>query len=128
MFSITDSGADAKLLELYKTTLRATRSSNTNATYLDSVLKDKDGATVNAGLKVSSFSQGLTLRNGTYFAFKLNGNCTTNETYIYSPATPNNRSAKNSCGLIFFDVNGQDFPNLVGIDQYIIAIGRNGIK
>ena len=33
-----------------------------------------------------------------------------------------------SCGLIFYDVNGDKMPNRLGIDQYIISIGANGIR
>jgi len=29
---------------------------------------------------------------------------------------------------VFYDVNGEQTPNVLGIDQYIISIGKLGIK
>ena len=134
-FSITDENADSKFLALIKNSIGSMRTTEFSASYLDSTLTDSSGTSpttkveeVDTKWKVSDFPNKLMLKNGAYFAFKLNKNCTTNEEYIYIPATPSMRSAQNSCGLIFFDVNYQDTPNILGVDQYIIPIGKLGIK
>ena len=127
-FSINDSGADAKLAPLYKKALYESRKNTIPATYTALSLKNEEGSAVGSSLKVSSFTQGFKTKNGTYIAFMLYDNCTTNETYIYDPSAPELRTAKKSCGLIFFDVNAEESPNIIGIDQYIVPIGKLGIK
>ena len=131
VFSIVDEGADEKLIDLYKKNLIGIRNKTVSADYLGSEIKNStDTIEVSSGvkLKISDFPKYFVIRNGTFFAIKLNQNCTTNETYIYNPSFRESNTAKNSCGLIFFDVNSQDSPNVLGIDQYIISIGKNGIK
>ena len=125
-FSITASGADANLAELYKKVL-GTKSYSAPSTYTGADLVNEAGSKVGS-YKVSSFAQGFQIKNGTYFAIKLNGNCTTSESYIYDPSARDIRTASNSCGLIFFDVSAHDGPNIVGVDQYIVSIGKMGIK
>ena len=126
-FAITASNAAENLSPLYKKIL--INSSNTvPSTYTDSYLVNESGAKINSNMKVSGFTQGFVAKNGTYIAFKLNGNCTTSISYIYDPSVPENRNAANTCGLIFFDVNADAKPNILGVDQYIIAFGKDGIK
>ena len=124
-YSIVDSGAAAKLIETYRKNLVGKRMANTDATYLASTLVNESGAT---SLKVSDFANYFTLKNDAFFAIKLNGNCTTSETLIYDPFTPSKRTRSNSCGLILYDINGKNTPNILGVDQYILSIGRLGIK
>ena len=125
VYSIASSGAGAKLIQSYKKHLVGKRTANTDATYLASTLYNTSGAT---SLKVSDFSNYFTLKNDAFFGIKLNGNCTTSETLIYDPFLPDKRNKENSCGLIFYDVNGKNTPNILGIDQYILSIGKKGIK
>ena len=130
-FSIVDDKADEKLIALYKKSLIALRKTDIPSSYLSSELSSAGGAIAideSKNLKISDFSKYFVIRNGTFFALKLNGNCATVETYIYDPMTPNKNSVENSCGLIFFDVNIEEAPNLLGVDQYIISIGKRGIK
>lgn len=126
-FQITASGADAKLMALYKKNLGQLRNKTLDTSYKTNVLKNSSNTTVQ-GVSVSSFPQGFTAKNGAYIAIKLNGNCTTSETYIYNPSALQTRSTTKSCGLIFFDVNQMQPPNLLGIDQYIVSIGKFGVK
>ena len=135
-FSINDDGADAKLIQLYKKTLMVSRNSNVPASYTTSELQSGHGSKivtetvdeVDINLKVSDFTQGTVVKNGAYMALKLHSNCTTDETYIFDPSVPEKRGTTKSCGLIFFDVNAQEPPNILGIDQYIVAIGKSGIR
>ena len=124
-YSITSSGADAKLIASYKKHLVGRRQANADSAYLASTLTSESGAT---SLKVSDFANYFTLKNDAFFAIKLNGNCTTSETLIYDPFTPSKRTRSNSCGLILYDINGKNTPNILGVDQYILSIGRLGIK
>ncbi len=126
-FSITDSGADENLSALYKKYLLAKRKQTIPDDYKSLVIT-KTNITSGNDVKISDFTQEFITKSGTYVAFKLNGNCTTNETYMYDPTVPEKRTAARSCGLIFFDVNYRDKPNILGIDQYIISIGKMGLK
>ena len=127
-FSITADGADTKLNTLYKKYLVGMRKTSLSNTYKTTVLDDKAKTLSSKGIKVSTFPYGFTLKNGAYFALKLNKNCTTSETYIVHPVYTDKRTETNSCGLIFYDVNGEKKPNVLGIDQYIVSIGKIGLK
>ena len=128
-FSINDSKADEKLAPLFKKTL-GTRNYTASSAYKGVVIKNESGANVIQGtqLKISAFTQGFKTKNGAYFALKLNDSCSVNESGIYDPSRPDSHEISNSCGLIFYDVNGEDGPNAAGIDIYIISIGKNGIN
>lgn len=125
-FSITESDATTKLGALYKRYLVGMRNLSIPATYTSSSLIDEAGSS--SGYTVGSFSQGFKMKNGAYVALKLNGNCTTSETKIYNPVVPDSHTASGSCGLIYFDINAQDEPNTLGVDQHILSIGKYGIK
>ncbi len=126
-FLITEDGADEKLMNLFKKYLKGLRNVSYDPEYLDRVLIDETNISI-TGVKPSSFNYGFSMSNGAYVAIKLNKNCTTTETYIYSPVQLTNRSSVNSCGLFFIDVNGDKDPNTLGIDQYLVPIGKSGIK
>ena len=70
----------------------------------------------------------VTLRNNATFKIELNGDCTQEATGLYNPMLPNTTVAQKSCGLIYFDVNGVESPNILGVDKYIISIGKLGLR
>ena len=127
-FSINDVGADEKLIELYKKLLIPSRNQAIDASYTNLDLYNEQETKVqdSSDLKISSFTKGFKTKNGSYFAIKLESNCTASKNCIYNPLLSENRNVSKSCGLIFFDVNGEDDPNVVGVDQYIISINKNG--
>lgn len=125
-FSIVSSGAEAKLIALYRKYLIGLRQYSVPSSYLSSSLKDENN--ISSGFKISDFAQGFKLKNGAYMALKLNGNCSTSETKIYNPTTIEIRTVNNSCGLIFFDINTEKDPNMLGIDQFIVSLGKFGLK
>lgn len=127
-FNITSNNADIKLASIFKKVLIQTRNSSVPEEYLNTILVNEQNEVIDGNVKISDFTQGFKLKNGTYMAFLLHGNCTTSETYLYDPSLPDKRTIDNSCGLIFYDVNSQEGPNVLGIDEYIIAIGKYGIK
>ncbi len=124
-FSIASTSSLDRMLALYKKNLMGLRSATLETNY--AALKLTDGTTTLSSLSASSF-KGFTLKNGAYFGVKLNGNCTTEITYIYDPSTPELRNKKNTCGIIFIDINAENSPNQLGYDQYILALGKRGIK
>ncbi len=108
VFELTDDGAADKLVNLYKKTLRLSRSS-AKSTY-------------------SGYSGNLKLKNGAFFALKLYGNCTTTTT-TYNPSYGSSAMYEyKTCGAIFYDVNDNDPPNILGIDRYIVAIDNDGLR
>lgn len=124
-FSIASSDSLDRLVAIYKKNLIGLRMVSLEASYTSPDLTD--GTTTYKDLKVSSF-KGFTLKNQAYFGIKLNGNCTSEISYIYDPSTPTARTKTNVCATLFFDVNGESTPNLLGYDQYIVALGKRGIK
>ena len=96
------------------------------AAYQESSLIDEQ--TVDSGYDVSSFEHAFKMKNGAYLGIMLNGNCSTKETKIYNPILPDKRTMENSCGLAFFDINTEEAPNTLGVDQFIVSIGKFGIK
>lgn len=125
-FSIVDDDAESKLSALLKRYTKALRNVSVNATYLDTKLKDAAGTTID--IKPSAFSGGFILNNKNYVAIKLNNACNVTESNLYQPMATNTRTQKNCCGTLFIDVNGDSDPNVLGIDQYIVPIGKFGLK
>ena len=123
-FSIASSSSLDRLIALYKKNLMGIRKAALDSNYASLDLTD---GTNTLSLKPSNF-KGFTLKNGAFFGIKLNNNCATEITYIYDPSTPSTRNKKDTCGIIFFDINSEAKPNQLGYDQYIIAIGKRGIK
>ena len=125
-FSITDYGADANLLSLYRKYLVGLRNYNPDNAYLSTFLRDEAGN--NLGYELSKFEHYFKMKNGAHIAIRLHEACDVDETKIYHPQYPDKREQSNSCGLIFFDINAKDSPNILGIDQFIVALGKYGIK
>lgn len=126
-FDITSDDAEQKLISIYKKYLKGLNKKSLSSEYLSKVLVDENNMAL-TGISANSFNYGFFLNNNAYIAIKLNKNCTTHETYIYSPIQIQKRERNNSCGLFFFDVNGDMLPNKLGVDQYIVSIGEMGIK
>lgn len=124
-FSIESADSVSRLVELYKKSLLGLRNKTLDAVYSSKELTD--GTKTITDIKPSIFD-GFTLKNGAYFGIKLNGDCTTTIDYIYDPSTPDKREKANTCGIIFLDLNSEKQPNILGLDQYIMAIGKRGVK
>lgn len=123
-FSIASSSSLSRLVALYKKSLVSLRNKTLDSTYKAKALTD---GTTTLTLKPQDFS-GFFIKNGAYFGVKLHGNCTTTVSYIYDPSTPDKRSRTNTCGIVFLDLNEKEQPNMLGVDQYILALGKLGIK
>lgn len=124
-FSIESTDLISRLTALYQNHLLGLRNKSLSAEYSSRDLTN--GTTFITDVKPSSFD-GFIMKNGSFVGFKSNGNCTTTIDYIYDPSTPEKRERENVCALIFIDVNNELEPNILGIDQYIIGIGKFGVK
>lgn len=125
VFSATDSSSLDRIVQLYRKVLVGKKNSSWDSTYSANELTD--GTTSITGLTPSSYT-GFILKNDAYFGVRLNGDCNTQIDYLFSPSTPEKKTKTKTCGTLFFDVNGEDSPNFLGIDQYIIAFGKFGVK
>ena len=127
-FSLTDENKNQYISELYAKYMSKRIAQTASDSYKALDLKNEAG-TVISNYKVSTFSSGIMTRNGSYMAFKLNEDCNQTETdVIYNPSLPDKHTQTKSCGLIFYDVTGEEGPNVVGIDMYIVSIGKLGLK
>lgn len=124
-YSIATTTAQDTLKGYYQDRLISVRRTAPSS-YTGLSLYNTSNAAVNS-YKVSTFP-GFLLKNSAYFGLKLNGSCSTTEQHIYHPIKTTSRTQTKSCGLIFYDVNGAKMPNRLGLDQYIISIGENGIR
>lgn len=125
VFSAADSSSTNRIVQLYRKVLVGMKNSSWDSSY--SLKELTDGTTAITGLTPSDYS-GFILKNNVYFGINLNGNCNTQVDYIYDPSTPEKKTKTRTCGTIFFDMNGKESPNLLGIDQYIVAFGKFGVK
>ena len=126
-FSVASSGSVTRMVNLLKKNIVAQRNSTLDSTYSGKELKNEAGTVISSGLKPSSFT-GFIAKNGMYVGIKLHNNCTTQIGYIYNPAEIDTRTVANTCGIVFFDLNQKEEPNIIGVDQYILPIGKYGIK
>jgi len=124
-FSIAKTASLSRMVNLLKKHFVTLRNKTLDSTYGAKTLTN--GTSNLTGYSASSFS-GFITKNGAYVGVKLHGNCTTTVSILYDPSTPNKNSRTNTCGLMFFDVNEKNPPNVLGVDQYIVAIGQRGVK
>ena len=65
------------------------------------------------------------LKSGACLAF---GEKATTATATIFPGETTNTNDTSTCGLIHFDTNGDEGPNTVGADRFIIPLDTSGIK
>ena len=131
-FSVNDTGSEEKLIPLYKEFL-GSKPYTPPSEYLSARFVNEAGNNVGASEfnLADGFSQGFKARNGAYISFRIyhtSDPCTGNQSVIYDPSSPETHDSPNSCGYLFFDINADAAPNIVGVDQYLISIGKLGLK
>ena len=127
-FSIEDSDATPKMAKLYSKYMANAKSKiDPNNEYFSSPLKDYNDSVLADSLK-DVYSEFFYGNDGVIIGFRFYGGCTNAEENANPPSYRQKYSAPNSCGSIFFDINGYKKPNKLGSDQYIIPIGKRGIK
>ena len=102
-----DSG---RLGALYKSYLTATRKPCTNTT-------DCGGC--------SALSNKFYLKDGACVGIAVGKPAAVNATWF--PGETNSTNNQSNYGTIFFDTNGIDEPNVLGKDQFLIPLGKEGI-
>ena len=122
-FLITEDKADEKLMKLFRKYLKGMKNVPVSSNFLSQTLIDETNTKIK-DTSPSSFKFGFSLSNNAYIAIRLNGNCTTTETYIYSPTQPNKRTQTNSCGVFFFDVNGEKAR--LGLTNILLQLEKTG--
>lgn len=127
-FSINSPNAAEKISALHKKYIAHTVGKiNLNDKYFTSALIDYDSVSTGASLK-DTYSNFIYTNDGVVMGFKTYDTCTASEPNTNPPTHRKKYAVANSCGSIFYDVNGFKKPNKLGSDQYIIPIGLRGIK
>ena len=127
-FSITDTGAAAKFADLHKKYIAHTVGTiDLTDKYFTGNLIDYNRVSTGAALK-DTYSNFLLTNDGVVMGFKTYGTCSATEPNANPPMHREKSSVANSCGSIFYDINGFKKPNKLGSDQYIIPFGIRGIK
>ena len=128
VFSIEDTDATPKMAKLYEKYLANVKSKiNPSNEYFSNPLKDYDDNVLAASLK-DAYSDFFYGNDGVIMGFRFYGGCTNTEENANPPTYRKKYAVTNVCGSIFFDINGYKKPNKLGSDQYIIPIGKRGIK
>lgn len=127
-FSITSTDATQKYSDLHKKYIaHVVGKINLSDKYFTSPLIDYNKTSTGNSLK-DTYSNFFYTNDGVVMGFRTYGNCTTTETNANPPTHRKKYAVPNSCGSIFYDINGFKGPNKLGSDQYIIPVGIRGIK
>lgn len=128
VFSIEDTDSTAKMAKLYSKYLANVKSKiNPSDKYFSEPLKGYDDSVLSAKLS-DSYSDFFYGNDGVIMGFHFYGGCTNTEAKTNPPTYRKHYSVDNICGSIFFDINGYKKPNKLGSDQYIVPVGKRGIK
>jgi len=103
--------ASADFGKLYKKYLTATRKACTNTTECSAC---------------SSYSNKFFLKDGACIG--ITTGTTGNNVNTWFPGETSATSEKSNFGVIFFDINGAQEPNVLGKDQFLMPLGNEGIK
>ena len=95
--------------------------------YFTGPLLNYDKTSTGNALK-DTYSNFIYTNDGVVIGFRTYTSCATTETNANPPTYRGKYSVANSCGSIFYDINGFKGPNKLGSDQYIIPLGLQGIK
>ena len=127
-FSIEDADAGPKIAKLYsKYFSHIVGKINLSDEYFTKEIVDYKRVSTGKVLK-DTYSSFIYTNDGAIMGFKTYGACNVSESMINLPTFRETQTIANVCGSIFFDINGQTKPNKLGSDQYIIPIGKRGIK
>lgn len=127
-FSIIDKDVTPRIARLYQKYLKdVDLRINTTKDYFSNELIDYDGTST--GLKLNSiYSDFFYMLDGMIIGFRLYESCDVDELNSIPPTVKERYTTSNSCGSVFFDINAFSKPNKLGTDQFIIPIGKRGIK
>lgn len=128
VFSIEDSDSAPKIAGLYaKYISNVTGKIDLSKSYFTDEIVDFNRNSTGIKLK-DNYTGFLYTNDGVIVGFRTYGGCTNSEQNINLPTFRAVQTVLNVCGSVFFDINGYKEPNKLGSDQYIIPIGKRGIK
>ena len=127
-FSIEDANITDKMAALYKNYLvNVDLNVDMTKEYFDKPLIDFEKNSIGYNLR-NSYSNFFYVNDGMLIGFRFYGGCNNTEQHSNPPTFRKTYPVQNVCGSIFYDINAYAKPNKLGSDQYIVAIGKRGIK
>ena len=127
-FSIEDADSAPKIAKLYsKYFTHIMGKIDLNNEYFTKEIINYKRVSTGKVLK-NTYGSFIYTNDGAIMGFKTNGACNVSESIINLPTFRETQTIANVCGSIFFDINGYAKPNKLGSDQYIVPIGKRGIK
>lgn len=128
VFSIEDAGVTKRMAELYQRYLSdVDLKINTSKSYFSQDLKDFDNKPI--GLKLNdAYSDFFFVNDGMIIGFRLYSGCEATEENSIPPTFRQRMAVDDVCGSVFYDTNAFGKPNKLGTDQFIIPLGKRGIK
>lgn len=125
-FSIGSFSAEKNINIIYKKAFNGSSVKVPPPSYLNSKLKNEKEQLEKS---VSYFNVGFYFGtdNASYMAVKLNDDCKVTD-FVYDPTRPDTKEMYASCGLIFYDVNAEAEPNILGKDQFVYSLDTAGLQ
>ena len=109
LFSLESSGMDDKIGKLYKRYLTVTRQECNDA-----------------NCPCNGYTNKFYLKDGACMGITTGTQASDVNTWF--PGETNFTSMKPTHGIIFFDTNGEDEPNVMGKDQFLLPVGSEGVQ
>lgn len=127
-FSIADEDVTPKMAKVIgKYILEIPYDLDLTNEYFSEQIKDYNKKPTGETLK-DAYSHFVVVQDGIFMGLRFYGNCTTTEPNATPPMQRGRLAMPNTCGSIFYDVNGFKKPNKLGSDQYVLPLYRRGIK
>ncbi len=127
-FSIADPHNEAKLAEIFKKyILYLDRQPNVSVEYFTAPIKDYDKTPIGVTLE-ETYKNFFFAQDGTLIGFRSYGSCEATELNTNPSLQRGRYTQPNVCASIFFDINGENKPNKLGSDQYVLPLYKRGIK
>ena len=127
-FSIEDNNITPRMAKLYQKYLKdVDLKINIDKDYFSKELLDYDGTSIGSKLN-NLYSNFFYVNDGMVLGFRFYGSCDVSEMNSIPPGFQERYEIKEICGSVFYDTNAFIKPNKLGSDQFIIPIGKRGIK
>ena len=127
-FSVADANIVSRMSKLYQKYLKDVDIKvEIDKEYFSKTLVDYNGT--DTGLQLNNeYSDFIYANDGMILGFKFYGSCDVSEMNSIPPGFRERYEIKEICGSVFYDTNAFKKPNKLGSDQFIIPIGKRGIK
>ena len=127
-FSIEDNNITERMSKLYSKYLSDINYNvNLKDEYFAGEIIDYDRVSTGEKLQ-DAYSNFFYVTDGMLIGFRFYKSCSATEKNSTPPEHKGRFSIDNVCGSIFYDINSFKGPNKLGSDQYILPVGKRGIK